>query len=71
MSEKTRRRKHRVAVELAGRQVDKVRYLAECYALSEEQACGLLARFGDDLDKLDDAARKLKSAAAQVHAITE
>jgi hypothetical protein len=44
---------------LAGGQDYEVRYLAEQYGLSVEQARDLIARFGNDRQKLDEAAKKL------------
>ena len=59
MTDKYARIKHAVSLKLTGRQADKVSYLAEKHGLTKEEACGLLSRFGDDLDRLDEAARKL------------
>jgi hypothetical protein len=44
---------------VSGEQDYEVRYLAEKYGLSSEQARRLIARVGNDRQKLDDAARKL------------
>jgi hypothetical protein len=44
---------------VAGDQDYKVRYLAEQYGLTVEQARDLIARIGHDRQKLDEAAKKL------------
>ena len=38
-----------------------VRYLAEKFGLSREQALSLIARVGNDREKLDTAARELRT----------
>jgi Protein of unknown function (DUF3606) len=43
----------------ADEQDDEVRYLAEWYGLSEEQARELIVRVGYDTQRLDEAAEKL------------
>ena len=49
-------------------QVEKVRHLMQQYGFTQEQACGLLARFENE-EKLHEAARRLQ-ASRQVRAVT-
>jgi hypothetical protein len=46
---------------VSGEQQYEVRYLAEKHGLSAKQARELIARVGNDRDKLDEAAKKLIS----------
>jgi len=45
---------------VAGDQVYEVAYLATKYGISREQARNLIARVGNDREKLEQAAQKLK-----------
>ena len=47
---------------VAGNQDYEVQYLAEKYRLSHEQARKLIARVGNNREKLDEAARKLAAS---------
>jgi hypothetical protein len=47
---------------VAGEQEYEVRYLVEKHGLSGEQARDLIARFGNDREKLDRAARDLRGS---------
>ena len=47
---------------VAGEEEYEVNYLASKHGLSAEQARQLVARFGNDREKLDQAAEKLKSS---------
>ena len=49
--------RNRVAVENG----DELRYLTEWYGLSEKQARELIALVGNDCQKLDEAAEKLRA----------
>ena len=46
---------------IAADQNYEVRYLAQKFGLSDEQALELIARVGNDREKLDNAARELMS----------